>query len=213
MSIQFRLSGGDLNQNPNGSLGGIISSTPITTDILQNLFDNIKRNEALVGRTEYRCLYVINTGPSHISGATIEITVNPSTTLMSIGLDPAGKGDGVNTGVATIISTEDTTPTGPKFFGEDTSSADGPFDTVVLPLGLLKAGEAVAVWLKRVTEIGAQQILTVNLVVTHDAVTLPGEDFDDGGAIGELLKVTKQTTGTFVIGTAQIGLSDIAANP
>jgi len=210
MAVEFRLSGGANNTNPNGSLGGIMSTTTITSDVLENLFDNVRRNEALVGRTEYRCIYVINT-TSHISGATIEITTNPVLTLASAGLDAAGKGDGILTGIAQIISTEDTTPTNVKFFGEDILSADGPFDTVVLPLGLLKANEAVPIWLKRVTEQGQQQTITFNLVVTHDAVTLPGEDVDDGGAIGELIKITKQTTGTFLIGTAQIGFSDIAS--
>ena len=212
MAVEFRLSGGTGNSNPNGSLGGQMSNTLITTDTLENLFDNIRRNEALVGRTEYRCIYITNTGGGHISGATIEITTNPTISIASIGLDPAGKGDGVNTGIATTIIIEDQTPSGPKFFGEDILSADGPFDTVVLPLGLLKSGEGVAVWLKRVTEQGAQQVVTFNLVVTHDAVTLPGEDFDDGGAIGELIQITKQTTGTFKIGTARIGFSDIASN-
>jgi len=164
MAVEFRLSGGANNSNPNGSLGGIMSTTLITTDVLENLFDNIKRNEALVGRTEYRCIYVVNT-TSHISGATIEITTNPTITLASAGLDAAGKGDGILIGVAQTISTEDTTPTNVKFFGEDILSADGPFDTVVLPLGLLKANEAVPIWLKRVTEQGAQQTITLSFTL------------------------------------------------
>jgi len=210
MAIELRLSGGQNNQSPNGSLGGQRSDTIITDDVLENLFDNIKRNEALTGRTEFRCFYIFNTGGSHVSGVVIEITINPAISIVSIGLDSTGKGDGRNNGIATTIATEDTVPTGVKFFGEDTASADGPFDSVKLPLGLLKSGEGVAVWLKRVTEKGASQTITLNLVVTHDAVTLPGKSVDDGGAIGEMIKVTKQGTGTFTIGKARIGFSDIA---
>jgi len=210
MAVELRLSGGENNTSANGSLGGQMSDTVITTDILENLFDNIKRNEALTGRTEFRGLYVFNTGGSHISGATVEITINPALSIVSIGLDSAGKGDGRNTGIATTIDTEDTTPSNVKFFGEDILSADGPFDSVILPLGLLKSGEGVPIWLKRVTEKGVAQTITVDITVTHDAVTLPGSTIDDGGAIGELIKVTKQATGTFVIGTARIGFSDIA---
>ena len=209
MVAELRLSGGQFNVSANGSLGGQMSDTVVTSDLLENLFDNIKRNEALTGRTEHRCVYVFNTGGGHISGATIEITTNPILSLASIGLDSAGKGDGRNNGIATIIDTEDTTPTNVKFFGEDIDSADGPFDSVILPLGLLKSGEGVPVWLKRVTEKGVAQIITVDITVTHDAVTLPGKTIDDGGAIGELIKVTKQATGTFLIGTARIGFSDI----
>ena len=210
MAVQLRLSGGENNTAPNGSLGGQMSDTVITTDVLQNLFDNIKRNEALTGRTEFRCFYVFNTGAGHISGATVEISANPALSIVSPGLDSAGKGDGRNNGVATTIATEDTTPSNVKFFGEDTLSADGPFDSVTLPLGLLKSGEGVPVWLKRVTEKGASQTITLDVTITHDAVTLPGKTIDDGGAIGELIKVTKQATGTFLIGTARIGFADIA---
>lgn len=208
--VDMFLSGGAGNTQPNGSLGSIISATAIVDDTLQNLFDDISRNEALIGRTEFRCFYIKNTTAGHVSGVVLEITSNPSTSIVSIGLDPVGKGDGVTTGVATSVVTEDTTPTGVKFFGEDILSSDGPFDTVRLPIGLLQQNEVVAVWLKRVTETGAAQTISVNLTITHDAVTLPGETIDDGGAIGELLSVTTTGTGTFVIGTAVIGFSDIA---
>lgn len=210
--VDMFLSGGTLNVQPNGSLGGIISNTPITDDVLQNLFDDISRNEALLGRTEYRCFYIKNTTAGHVSGVIVEITTNPGKSIVSIGLDPVGKGDGVTTGVATTVVTEDTTPTGVKFFGEDILSTDGPFDTVVLPIGLLQQNEVVAVWLKRVTETGAFQEITVDVTVTHDTVALPGETIDDGGAIGELLSVSTAATGTFKIGTARIGFSDIAPN-
>ncbi len=209
MTVELRLSGGQNNISPNASLGEQRSDTVVTSDILENLFDNIKRNEALIGRTEHRCVYVFNTGPSHISGAVIEITVNPTISIVSIGLDSVGKGDGRNNGIATSITTEDIVPTGVKFFGEDTVEAT-PFDTVILPLGLLKSGEGVPVWLKRVTEKGSAQTISLNIVITHDAVTLPGKSVDDGGAIGELIRVTKQITGTFTVGKARIGFSDIS---
>ena len=211
MALEFRLSGGQFNSNPNGSLGGQRSDTVITSDTLENLFDNISRNESLQGRTEYRCVYVYNTGAGHLSGVTVEITTNPTITQMSVGLDSAGKGDGRTNAVATSIPTEDTTPTNVKFFGEDTLSADGPFNIVVLPIGLLFSGEGVPIWLKRVTEKGVAQEITLNFVANHDAVTLPGQTVDDGGAIGEFVKVTTQATGTFLIGVAKIGFSTIGS--
>jgi len=209
MAVVFRLSGGQLNINGNGSLGGIMSNTAYTTDTVENLFDNVTRNEGLLGRTEFRCIYVLNTGAGHISGATLEVQINPPVTFIAIGLDPVGKGDGVNRGVATNIATEDTVPTGVKFFSEDQASSDGPFQKVILPLGLLKANEAVPIWFKRVTEQGGQQVVSVNLNVVHDASALPGDDVDDGSAIGELLKVTTTGTPAALIGTARIGFAEI----
>jgi len=210
MALQYRLSGGANNSAPNGSLGGIMSNTQITTDVLENLFDNITRVEALTGRTEFRCIYVYNTGGGHISGVVLELTTNPAVTMLSIGLDPINKGNGSTFGVATSIATEDTVPSGVKFFSE-VNTDDQQYDTVRLPIGLLKNGEAVAVWFKRKTQQGAQQTLTASLVATHDAVTLPGETFDDGGAIGELIDAVKQTTGTYLIDTARIELSDMGS--
>lgn len=210
MAVEYRLSGGQNNTQPNGSLGGQRSDTAITTDVLENLFDNITRQEGLIGRTEFRCFYVYNTGAGHISGATVELTVNPPTGdgTMSIGLDLSGKGDGRNNGIATTIIQEDDVPTSVNFFGEENTN-DGAFDTVILPLGLLKSGEGVPVWLKRVTEPASQQTISVTMVITHDAATLPGKTVDDGGAIGELIKVNKVASGQYVIGTARVGLSDL----
>ncbi len=209
MAVELRLSGGEFNSNPNGALGGQRSDTVITTDVLENLFDNISRSEALQIRTEFRCLYVFNTGGGHISGATLEFTANPALSFISIGHDPAGKGDGRTGGIATSISTEDEAPTGVRFFGEDLASTDGPFDHVTMPLGLLKSGEGFPIWLKRVTEQGSAQIITATLTIEHDAVTLPGDDIDDGGAIGELISAVATQTGQFKIGVAKIGFSDI----
>ena len=41
MAVEPRLSGGQNNTSPNGSIGGQLSDTKITDDILENLFDAI----------------------------------------------------------------------------------------------------------------------------------------------------------------------------
>jgi len=208
MAIELRLSGGQNNIDPNASLGGQRSDTVITTDVLENLFDNIPRNEALIGRTEFRCIYIYNTGASHESNVNVEVTINTALTDISVGLDAQAKGDGRNTGIATTIATEDTSPTSVKFFSEQNSD-DGGFSRVVLPIGLLFSGEGVPIWMKRKTESGPNQEISYTFVVNHDQATLPGDTVDDGAAFGELVKVVKQVSGTYVIGTALIGFSDI----
>jgi len=210
MALEFRLSGGENNTNPNGSLGGQMSDTAITTDVLQNLFDNISRNEALITRTEYRCIYLFNTGGGALTGVQARITINPSVTRISVGLETVGRGDGRTTGVAQAIAAEDTTPPNVKFFGEDILSVDdGPFQAVTLPIGLLKNGEGSAIWLKRVTEKGALQTVTLTLEGEHAGNTLPGDEVDDGGAIGELIGTLKAPSGSYQIGTMRVGFSDL----
>ena len=205
-TLVLSLSGGSVNASPNGSLGGERSSTTITTDILQNILDNITRNEALVGRTEYRCIYVYNSSGTETS-VTIESTGHPTLTNIAIGLDPAGKGNGTTNGVATIIASESIVPTGVKFFGVE---SDGSYaGKLILPIGVLKAGESVAVWLKRQTETGPQSTITFNLVLQYNQNITAGHSVDDGGAIGEIIDVDVVPTGGYVIGTARVGFSDL----
>jgi len=57
--IQFLLSGGGNNSNPNRSLGGQPSSFPIVGN-MNSLFPNITTEETSVGKTDYRCFYIFN---------------------------------------------------------------------------------------------------------------------------------------------------------
>ncbi len=57
--ISLVLSGGSLNADPNESLGGDPSSTPVPDDI-NNLFDDISNDEVEAGKIDYRCFYIFN---------------------------------------------------------------------------------------------------------------------------------------------------------
>lgn len=62
--ISLVLSGGASNTDPTQSLGGVPSSTPITTDQLDNLFDDVSSTDTQTGLTDYRCMYIFNDGTS-----------------------------------------------------------------------------------------------------------------------------------------------------
>ena len=167
MTFQIFFSGGAANTDPNASLGAAISTTQMTDATLENMFDNIKRKEILVGKTEYRGLYIKNshaTLPVH--GAVIYVDQDPNQTQVSFGLDPAGSGDGTTTGVMQTISTEDTVPTGVTF--EDVNEFK-----VKLPLPTLKPLEVVGVWMKRIAVgSGSAETLTVGFTMTGDEESL-----------------------------------------
>lgn len=207
MTIGISFSGGQNNTTQSGSLGGQRSDTLVTSDTSENFFDNISRTEGLIGKTEYRCGYIYNPDATTYTGITIQLTTNPLLSQISLGLDPVGKGDGRTSGVAQIIVTEDTTPTGVGWFSE-TNVNDGAYDTVILPIGILRQGECVPFWMKRKTEQGVDQVITFNFVITHDAQSITGETYSDGGAFGELIKVSLSAP-PFLIGTARIGFSEI----
>lgn len=86
--ISFVLSGGSVNIDPNQSLGGDPSSTPITTAVLNNLFDDVLPEESQDGAEEYRCFYIFNDGDTTIY--TINIWIHEDFTdgsVMSLGFE------------------------------------------------------------------------------------------------------------------------------
>jgi len=209
MALVFHLSGGAGNTNPNFSLGGVISTTAVVDAVDNNLFDDISRKETLLLKTEYRCFYVKNTSTTiPVHGAFIFIDAFPVKSVMTIGLDPVGSGDGVASGVSQLIAVEDITPTGVTF--EDA----GEFK-VKVPLPTLKPLESVGIWVKRIAESAAGQAVTMGLTVTGNEEALPAAPCpsDFHGADG--LNLTGERTSVsnsirpFTIGVAKIGLSII----
>ena len=209
MALQIFLSGGAGNTNPNFSLGGVRSSTQVVDAVDNNVYDDITRKDALLGKTEFRCIYIYNshaTLPVH--GAILYIDSYPILTDINLGLDPVGSGNGTTTGVAQIISLEDTTPSGVTF--EDAGQYK-----VKIALPTLKAQQSIPIWIKRIAEQGPSQSLILGLTVTGDesAMTVgPGtEEFhgDDGLNLrGERTSILTLTT-PFKIGEARIGFSQI----
>lgn len=86
--ISLVLSGGGDNLNPDQSLGGDPSVTPITSDTLNNLFNDITSEENINGIEDYRCVYFFNDGDTTIyqvksfilsdfdAGATMQIGIS-----------------------------------------------------------------------------------------------------------------------------------------
>jgi hypothetical protein len=68
--ITFYLSGGSANNDPNLSLGGDISITPLP-DGVDALFSQVSLTQASQGNIVYRCIYVVNEGDTLLSNFTI----------------------------------------------------------------------------------------------------------------------------------------------
>lgn len=142
--IDFHLSGGGANADPNASLGGVRSSTQLVDATLHNLFDIVSGDEAAAGDAEYRCFYVRNAhGTLTLQNAEVYIQSNTPSgdTDVAIGLDPAGVGDGSATGVAATAADESTAPAGVTF--------SQPASGTPLAIGNLAPGESQAIWVRR----------------------------------------------------------------
>ena len=143
--IQYRLSGGAANSNPNAALGGIKSSTAWTT----TLFDNVSSAEATAGSVEYRCFYVhtANAALTLIAPKVwIQANTPSGTTTVAIGL-----GSSVQGGTEQTVANETTAPN-TVTFSEPTNFATG------IALGDIPASGSRAVWIRRTVNAGTAAI-------------------------------------------------------
>ncbi len=132
--IQYRLSGGASNNNPNASLGGVKSSNAVPA----NLFDDVTSAESAAGDIEYRCFYVHNNNSSlTLQNAVIWIQTNTTGNRIAIGL-----GSSAINGTEQTVANEDTAPTSVTFSQPATKAAG-------IALGNIPAGQHRAVWIRR----------------------------------------------------------------
>jgi len=215
MAIVLELSGGAGNTNPDFSLGGIVSGTAIVDAVDNNLYDDVARKDVLIGKTEFRCFYIKNTSATPVHGATVTIDSFPSTSLCTIGLDPAGGGDGLVTGVAQIIALEDAVPTGVTF-EEAGPNREGLSKDLKLALPTLKQDEMVAIWTKRIAETGLSGAVILGLTVSGNEEALPagpgGEDIHDNDGVNFAGERTafELFIPPFKVGTAKVGFSEVS---
>lgn len=147
--IDYFLSGGAANSDPNASLGGARSTaTEVTDNVDNNLFDDVSGAEHTAGRVEYRCVYVKNShGSLTLTGAVVWIASDTSgaDSDLSIAVGTAA----VNGTEQGPLANETTAPSGVSWSDAAVSRATG------LALGDLPAGQHKAVWLRRTISAGS----------------------------------------------------------
>lgn len=86
--IEFFLSGGPTNSNPNNSIGGLPSSFPLLGSA-NNLFPDISSEIASSGKTDYRCFYISNESASDslIDAEVYFEEQGPGGSVVEMGLD------------------------------------------------------------------------------------------------------------------------------
>lgn len=147
--IKYRLSGGAANTNPNLALGGAMSTAGggiITTDVINNVWDNVAGAESSAGDTEYRCIYVRNEHGT-LSLTTAKVWISSNTTSSDDEVDIALGGEGKN-GTAETVANENTAPIG-ESFTHPTTFAGG------LSLTDLAPNDFYPVWIRRTVNSSA----------------------------------------------------------
>lgn len=145
--IDFLLSGGSSNSDPDASLGGVISSTEVDDNVDNNLFDDVSGAEHTAGDVEYRCIYVKNShGSLTLTDAVVWIQSDTSGADSDISI---AVGTAAVNGTEQTVANESTAPTGVTWSDAATSRATG------LALGDLPAGQHKAVWIRRTISAGS----------------------------------------------------------
>lgn len=130
----------------NASLGKYISTTAITDNTLNNLFDNISGAENAASTVDYRCVFIHNahaslTMQSAVAYVSAEVSGGAS---IAIAIDStAASAIGGASAQALTIANETTAPAGPLSFSTPTTAGTG------LSLGDITAGQCRAVWIRR----------------------------------------------------------------
>jgi len=158
--IVMRLSGGSGNTDPNASLGGAKSTTAVTDNTLNNLWDNVSGAESTAGDTEYRCVYIHN-GHGSLTAYSSKIWIDTDTTSSYTAIY-LGLGTSAVNGTEQTVANESTAPTGVTF--------SQPGVGTELSIGDLPFGQHKAVWIKRIVTAGgtAQDNDTYILKVSCD---------------------------------------------
>jgi|ERR1041384_5337589 hypothetical protein len=160
--IKIFLSGGSGNTDPNASLGGVKSSTEVTDNTLNNLFDDVSGTESNAGDTEYRCVYVYNNHGT-LSMQNTRVYISSNTSSADTTFDIALAGEGVNA-TAETVANENTAPVG-ESFSAPTTYAGG------LDMGTIAAGQRYGLWIRRTVTAGAAADNADTATIKYDCDT------------------------------------------
>lgn len=145
-TLEYRLTGGSDNNDPNASLGGAMSDTEVSSTAMNNIFDDVSPDEASDGDTEYRAIDVYNSGDAQAES--VEIYMSAETSSSDTELDFYNDGsthDGSDQ--EDEIADESTEPSGASWSHYTSSSK--------LSLPDIPAGEATRLWIRRTVSSGA----------------------------------------------------------
>jgi len=139
--LTWMLTGGTDNTDPDLSLGGIRSATPLGPAGANNIFDDVHWDEAAAGDVEYRALDLVNDGDAAAKIVSVWLDPNTSSADTTLDLGP----DALES--VKSIADESVLPAGVVF------SDYGPASKCSLPN--IPAGQGFRLWFRRTVQAGA----------------------------------------------------------
>jgi len=161
--VKFYFSWGSGNTDPNACLWWVISTTQVTDNTINNLFDNVSWVEHTSWDTNYRCIYVVNSSAE--TAYNVRIFIDSNTTAIDDTIN-IGKDLWWLDATADTIANESTAPDPAVTF---TTAAD--YANAIM-LWDMTAWTKYWVWVKRIVSAGstAQANDTCVLKVSVDTV-------------------------------------------
>jgi hypothetical protein len=149
-TLTLRLSGGASNTDKNLALGGAKSTVAggiVPTALTANsIFDDVSGAEEAAGDTEYRGLFIENSGNVDATNVVVWISSNTADADTQVAIALAG--EAIGTGSIETIANENTAPVG-ETFSEPASEGAG------LSIGTIPAGSHKGLWVRRTINAGA----------------------------------------------------------
>src|SRR5690349_6104206 len=112
-TIEMHLSGGAANSDKNASIGGARSTAGggvVPTSLTANsLFDDVSGTEETAGDTEYRCVYLRNTGTVDAQNTVVWLSGNTADADTDIAVGLGNSSIGAST-TETAVANENTAP-------------------------------------------------------------------------------------------------------
>ncbi len=151
--IKIYLSGGSENTDPNASLGGAISDTPMADNELHNLFAKVSASEAAAGSEKYRGVYVKNENGDTLTLEDAIAFIESQTTSGDTSIEISVATEDADATIQTI-GNEDTAPTGQTEWVSATGVGEGQ-DVGDDADNKLDDGSYRGLWVKRIVQEGA----------------------------------------------------------
>lgn len=148
--LQTRYSGGSANTSASGSLGGVMSNTPFSDNVLNNLWDDVTGAESASGDIEYRAFYIRN-GHGSLTWSNVVYWISSLTTSNSTEFDIGKAQEGVGVSIAQTLPDQNAStgvPTGVTFTRPQTKGTG-------IALGSIPAQSFQGVWIRRTVDAGA----------------------------------------------------------
>ena len=146
--IEYRLTGAANNADQSKSLGGVVSSSVVTSGSPGAVYSDITGDQARLGHTAYRGLALFNKDDGGSAFSNVKLFIEQVSTSSDVDYKITKTKNGVNSALETVLANESTRPSG---INDSDFVAPASADAATaIDLGNIPANQYYGIWIKRV---------------------------------------------------------------